>query len=150
MVSYYLSVTPVIRNHPIYMQYSTHKELKTDNSPNQVVRRAFAFYSLSTPQMAGVLNSASGVPSPFSAPRLLCRPSTLCTAAAGSPAWPSRRTPAAWWAPSLKAPFCESSWRTSSTRSPWTCCTRYAAPRRRLARPPCAPHGHLIKHRAAF
>uniref|UniRef100_A0A4W6CTJ7 Polypyrimidine tract-binding protein 1 n=1 Tax=Lates calcarifer TaxID=8187 RepID=A0A4W6CTJ7_LATCA len=38
MVSYYSSVTPVIRNHPIYMQYSTHKELKTDNSPNQVVR----------------------------------------------------------------------------------------------------------------
>lgn len=37
MVSYYSSVTPVIRNHPIYMQYSTHKELKTDNSPNQVV-----------------------------------------------------------------------------------------------------------------
>lgn len=38
MVSYYSSVTPVIRNHQIYMQYSTHKELKTDNSPNQVVR----------------------------------------------------------------------------------------------------------------
>lgn len=37
MVSYYSSVTPVIRNHPIYMQYSNHKELKTDNSPNQVV-----------------------------------------------------------------------------------------------------------------
>ena len=37
MVSYYSSVTPVIRNHPVYMQYSTHKELKTDNSPNQVV-----------------------------------------------------------------------------------------------------------------
>ncbi|XP_051941510.1 polypyrimidine tract-binding protein 1a isoform X6 [Hippocampus zosterae] len=40
MVSYYLSVTPVIRNHPIYMQYSTHKELKTDNSPNQVRAQA--------------------------------------------------------------------------------------------------------------
>lgn len=38
MVNYYSSVTPYIRNHPIYMQYSTHKELKTDNSPNQVVR----------------------------------------------------------------------------------------------------------------
>uniref|UniRef100_A0A4W4HSI7 Polypyrimidine tract-binding protein 1 n=1 Tax=Electrophorus electricus TaxID=8005 RepID=A0A4W4HSI7_ELEEL len=38
MVSYYSSVTPVIRNHPIFMQYSNHKELKTDNSPNQVVR----------------------------------------------------------------------------------------------------------------
>lgn len=37
MVTYYSSVTPVIRNHPIFMQYSNHKELKTDNSPNQVV-----------------------------------------------------------------------------------------------------------------
>uniref|UniRef100_A0A673CPQ5 Polypyrimidine tract-binding protein 1 n=1 Tax=Sphaeramia orbicularis TaxID=375764 RepID=A0A673CPQ5_9TELE len=40
MVSYYSSVTPVIRNHPIYMQYSTHKELKTDNSPNQRAQAA--------------------------------------------------------------------------------------------------------------
>lgn len=38
MVNYYSSGTAYIRNHPIYMQYSTHKELKTDNSPNQVVR----------------------------------------------------------------------------------------------------------------
>jgi hypothetical protein len=37
MVSYYASVTPVIRNHPIFLQYSNHQELKTDNSPNQVV-----------------------------------------------------------------------------------------------------------------
>ncbi|KAL0200704.1 hypothetical protein M9458_003891, partial [Cirrhinus mrigala] len=37
---YYSSVTPVIRNHPIYMQYSNHKELKTDNSPNQVRAQA--------------------------------------------------------------------------------------------------------------
>uniref|UniRef100_A0A8C1PF24 Polypyrimidine tract-binding protein 1 n=1 Tax=Cyprinus carpio TaxID=7962 RepID=A0A8C1PF24_CYPCA len=40
MVSYYSSVTPVIRNHPIYMQYSNHKELKTDNSPNQRAQAA--------------------------------------------------------------------------------------------------------------
>ncbi|KAG7511089.1 polypyrimidine tract-binding 1-like isoform X2 [Solea senegalensis] len=40
MVNYYSSVTPVIRSHPIYMQYSTHKELKTDNSPNQVRAQA--------------------------------------------------------------------------------------------------------------
>lgn len=39
MVNYYSSVTPVIRNHPVFMQYSNHKELKTDNSPNQVVHR---------------------------------------------------------------------------------------------------------------
>ncbi|XP_052466089.1 polypyrimidine tract-binding protein 1-like isoform X1 [Carassius gibelio] len=40
MVTYYSSVTPVIRNHPIFMQYSNHKELKTDNSPNQVRAQA--------------------------------------------------------------------------------------------------------------
>uniref|UniRef100_A0A4W3JVY3 Polypyrimidine tract-binding protein 1 n=1 Tax=Callorhinchus milii TaxID=7868 RepID=A0A4W3JVY3_CALMI len=37
MVSYYSTVTPYLRNHPIYIQYSNHKELKTDNSPNQAV-----------------------------------------------------------------------------------------------------------------
>ncbi|KTG05722.1 hypothetical protein cypCar_00009460 [Cyprinus carpio] len=41
MVTYYSSVTPVIRNHPIFMQYSNHKELKTDNSPNQVIFSKF-------------------------------------------------------------------------------------------------------------
>ncbi|XP_024917424.1 polypyrimidine tract-binding protein 1a isoform X2 [Cynoglossus semilaevis] len=40
MVTYYSSVTPLIRNQPIYMQYSNHKELKTDNSPNQVRAQA--------------------------------------------------------------------------------------------------------------
>ncbi|XP_056131584.1 polypyrimidine tract-binding protein 1b isoform X2 [Lampris incognitus] len=40
MVSYYSSVTPVIRNHPIFVQFSNHKELKTDNSPNQVRAQA--------------------------------------------------------------------------------------------------------------
>uniref|UniRef100_A0A8C8GE96 RRM domain-containing protein n=1 Tax=Oncorhynchus tshawytscha TaxID=74940 RepID=A0A8C8GE96_ONCTS len=40
MVSYYASVTPVIRNHPIFLQYSNHQELKTDNSPNQVRAQA--------------------------------------------------------------------------------------------------------------
>lgn len=37
MVNYYSSVTPVIRSQPVFIQYSNHKELKTDNSPNQVV-----------------------------------------------------------------------------------------------------------------
>lgn len=38
MVGYYSTVMPVIRNHPVYVQFSNHKELKTDNSPNQEVR----------------------------------------------------------------------------------------------------------------
>lgn len=36
MVNYYTSVTPTVRNQPIYIQYSTHRELKTDNLTNQV------------------------------------------------------------------------------------------------------------------
>uniref|UniRef100_A0AAY5KDV4 RRM domain-containing protein n=1 Tax=Esox lucius TaxID=8010 RepID=A0AAY5KDV4_ESOLU len=36
MVNYYSTVTPLIRQQPVFMQYSNHKELKTDNSPNQV------------------------------------------------------------------------------------------------------------------
>jgi polypyrimidine tract-binding protein 1 len=41
MVNYYATVTPLIRQQPVFMQYSNHKELKTDNSPNQVVRGHF-------------------------------------------------------------------------------------------------------------
>ncbi|CAO2597776.1 Polypyrimidine tract-binding protein 1 [Lemmus lemmus] len=38
MVNYYKSVAPVLRGQPIYIQFSNHKELKTDSSPNQAVR----------------------------------------------------------------------------------------------------------------
>uniref|UniRef100_A0A8P4GE75 RRM domain-containing protein n=1 Tax=Dicentrarchus labrax TaxID=13489 RepID=A0A8P4GE75_DICLA len=37
MVGYYSTVMPIIRHHPVYVQFSNHKELKTDNSPNQEV-----------------------------------------------------------------------------------------------------------------
>ncbi|XP_012692467.1 polypyrimidine tract-binding protein 1a isoform X2 [Clupea harengus] len=62
MVSYYSSVTPVIRNHPIFMQYSNHKELKTDNSPNQVRAQA-ALQAVNAVQtgsmpMGGVMDNA--------------------------------------------------------------------------------------------
>lgn len=39
MVGYYSTVMPVIRHHPVYVQFSNHKELKTDNSPNQEVKK---------------------------------------------------------------------------------------------------------------
>ncbi|KAJ8270133.1 hypothetical protein GJAV_G00110720 [Gymnothorax javanicus] len=58
MVSYYSSVPPVIRNHPIYMQYSNHKELKTDNSPNQVRAQA-ALQAVNAVQTGGL--SVGGV-----------------------------------------------------------------------------------------
>lgn len=39
MVAYYSTVVPVIRHQPVYVQFSNHKELRTDNSPNQEVER---------------------------------------------------------------------------------------------------------------
>lgn len=36
MMNYYTSVPPTIRNQPVFIQYSTHRELKTDNLTNQV------------------------------------------------------------------------------------------------------------------
>ncbi|KAJ4921215.1 hypothetical protein JOQ06_019473 [Pogonophryne albipinna] len=35
MVGYYSTLVPIIRHQPVYIQFSNHKELKTDNSPNQ-------------------------------------------------------------------------------------------------------------------
>lgn len=50
MVGYYSTVMPVIRHQPVYVQFSNHKELKTDNSPNQEVRRVrSARFPLCTP-----------------------------------------------------------------------------------------------------
>uniref|UniRef100_A0A3B4B706 RRM domain-containing protein n=1 Tax=Periophthalmus magnuspinnatus TaxID=409849 RepID=A0A3B4B706_9GOBI len=37
MVEYYSSMLPVVRSQPVHVQFSNHKELKTDNSPNQEV-----------------------------------------------------------------------------------------------------------------
>ncbi|XP_021547387.1 polypyrimidine tract-binding protein 3 isoform X2 [Neomonachus schauinslandi] len=35
MVNYYTPVTPHLRSQPVFIQYSNHRELKTDNLPNQ-------------------------------------------------------------------------------------------------------------------
>ncbi|KAG7277541.1 hypothetical protein CRUP_030703 [Coryphaenoides rupestris] len=56
MVSYYSSVTPILRNHPVFIQFSNHKELKTDNSPNQV--RAQAALQAVNASQGGVLPMA--------------------------------------------------------------------------------------------
>ncbi|CAL8310285.1 unnamed protein product [Lota lota] len=56
MVTYYSSVTPVLRNHPVFVQFSNHKELKTDNSPNQV--RAQAALQAVNASQGGVLAMA--------------------------------------------------------------------------------------------
>uniref|UniRef100_A0A3Q3XA03 RRM domain-containing protein n=1 Tax=Mola mola TaxID=94237 RepID=A0A3Q3XA03_MOLML len=49
MMNYYTSAPPTIRNQPIFIQYSTHRELKTDNQTNQ---RA-ALQTMSTAVHAG-------------------------------------------------------------------------------------------------
>ncbi|KAM6921672.1 polypyrimidine tract-binding protein 1-like [Xenentodon cancila] len=43
MVGYYSTVMPVIRHQPVYVQFSNHKELKTDNSPNQEVANTHTY-----------------------------------------------------------------------------------------------------------
>ncbi|XP_036381826.1 polypyrimidine tract-binding protein 3-like isoform X1 [Megalops cyprinoides] len=35
MLNYYTAATPHLRNQPVFIQYSNHRELKTDNLPNQ-------------------------------------------------------------------------------------------------------------------
>ncbi|XP_059494542.1 polypyrimidine tract-binding protein 1 isoform X10 [Stegostoma tigrinum] len=60
MVSYYSTVTPYLRSHPIYIQYSNHKELKTDNSPNQARAQA-ALQAVNAVQTANMAIAGSGV-----------------------------------------------------------------------------------------
>uniref|UniRef100_A0A4W3JVX0 Polypyrimidine tract-binding protein 1 n=1 Tax=Callorhinchus milii TaxID=7868 RepID=A0A4W3JVX0_CALMI len=60
MVSYYSTVTPYLRNHPIYIQYSNHKELKTDNSPNQARAHA-ALQAVTAVQSANMAITGTGV-----------------------------------------------------------------------------------------
>ncbi|XP_076582934.1 polypyrimidine tract-binding protein 1b isoform X1 [Chaetodon auriga] len=59
MVGYYSTVMPIIRHHPVYVQFSNHKELKTDNSPNQERAQA-ALRALSTSHV----DTALATPSP--------------------------------------------------------------------------------------
>ncbi|XP_062268387.1 polypyrimidine tract-binding protein 3 [Platichthys flesus] len=40
MVNYYTSATPTVRNQPIFIQYSNHRELKTDNLTNHRAQAA--------------------------------------------------------------------------------------------------------------
>uniref|UniRef100_A0A3Q4AYJ8 RRM domain-containing protein n=1 Tax=Mola mola TaxID=94237 RepID=A0A3Q4AYJ8_MOLML len=60
MVGYYSTVMPVIRHHPVYVQFSNHKELKTDNSPNQERAQA-ALRAVSTSHVDTSLVAPSSV-----------------------------------------------------------------------------------------
>ncbi|XP_074020000.1 polypyrimidine tract-binding protein 1 isoform X5 [Numenius arquata] len=59
MVNYYTTVTPILRNQPIYIQFSNHKELKTDNSPNQRAQAALqAVNSVQSGNLAPLASAA--------------------------------------------------------------------------------------------
>uniref|UniRef100_A0A665W5F2 Polypyrimidine tract-binding protein 2-like n=1 Tax=Echeneis naucrates TaxID=173247 RepID=A0A665W5F2_ECHNA len=48
MVNYYTAVTPQVRNTPVFIQYSNHKELKTDSSPGSAAG-SFSILDLTPP-----------------------------------------------------------------------------------------------------
>ncbi|XP_075681469.1 polypyrimidine tract-binding protein 1 isoform X1 [Rhinoderma darwinii] len=58
MVNYFATVTPVLRSQPIYIQFSNHKELKTDNSPNQARAQA-ALLAVNSVQPTGIALSST-------------------------------------------------------------------------------------------
>ncbi|XP_066490881.1 polypyrimidine tract-binding protein 1 isoform X1 [Tiliqua scincoides] len=58
MVSYYTTVTPILRSQAIYIQFSNHKELKTENSPNQARAQA-ALQAVNSVQSGNLALSAS-------------------------------------------------------------------------------------------
>ncbi|KAM4808849.1 polypyrimidine tract-binding protein 3 isoform 3-T3 [Rhinophrynus dorsalis] len=53
LVNYYTPVTPHLRSQPVYIQYSNHRELKTDNLPNQARAQA-ALQAVNTIQSGGL------------------------------------------------------------------------------------------------
>lgn len=72
MVNYYTSVTPVLRGQPIYIQFSNHKELKTDSSPNHAVRHPQLWVGGGRVGHAG-LGLGDSRSCPHSGPRQPCR-----------------------------------------------------------------------------
>nr|XP_033811944.1 polypyrimidine tract-binding protein 1 isoform X1 [Geotrypetes seraphini] len=59
MVSYYTTVTPVLRSQPIFIQFSNHKELKTDNSTPNQARAQAALQAVNSVQSGNIALSAS-------------------------------------------------------------------------------------------
>uniref|UniRef100_A0A3Q2Y435 Polypyrimidine tract binding protein 2b n=1 Tax=Hippocampus comes TaxID=109280 RepID=A0A3Q2Y435_HIPCM len=59
MVNYYSAVTPQVRNSPVFIQYSNHKELKTDSRAQAVLQAVSAVQDGSSPSSDhGVLDLA--------------------------------------------------------------------------------------------
>uniref|UniRef100_A0A8C4DD07 RRM domain-containing protein n=1 Tax=Dicentrarchus labrax TaxID=13489 RepID=A0A8C4DD07_DICLA len=61
MVNYYTAVTPQVRNTPVFIQYSNHKELKTDSALNQVYRAQAVLQAVSAVQDGSSPSSDPGV-----------------------------------------------------------------------------------------
>ncbi|XP_066460528.1 polypyrimidine tract-binding protein 3 isoform X1 [Eleutherodactylus coqui] len=57
MMNYYTPITPHLRSQPVYIQYSNHRELKTDNLPNQSRAQA-ALQAVNTVQSGGLTLTA--------------------------------------------------------------------------------------------
>ncbi|KAK2818495.1 hypothetical protein Q5P01_024056 [Channa striata] len=71
MVNYYTSATPTIRNQPIYIQYSTHRELKTDNLTNQRAQVALQAINATTVHSGNMTTGVDGRgPAPVQSPVL--------------------------------------------------------------------------------
>ncbi|XP_046883352.1 polypyrimidine tract-binding protein 2-like [Hypomesus transpacificus] len=69
MVNYYTAVTPQVRNVPVFIQFSNHKELKTDSALNQraqaVLQAVSAVQEGGSPSSdPGALDSLAPAPSP--------------------------------------------------------------------------------------
>ncbi|XP_063066815.1 polypyrimidine tract-binding protein 3 isoform X3 [Engraulis encrasicolus] len=74
MVNYYAAATPHVRNQPVYIQYSNHRELKTDNLPNQgaALQAVNAMHAggVGVSSMSGSASSADGGLMPGQSPVL--------------------------------------------------------------------------------
>ncbi|MBN3323941.1 PTBP3 protein, partial [Atractosteus spatula] len=72
MVNYYTAVTPHVRNVPVFIQYSNHKELKTDNALNQVFLQAVtAVQAASTPTSGTTASESALTPAPSPVLRII-------------------------------------------------------------------------------
>ncbi|KAG7457170.1 polypyrimidine tract-binding protein 2b [Megalops cyprinoides] len=75
MVNYYTAVTPHVRNVPVFIQYSNHKELKTDNALNQraqaVLQAVSAVQAGGTPTSGSTASESALTPAPSPVLRII-------------------------------------------------------------------------------
>ncbi|XP_023696044.1 polypyrimidine tract-binding protein 2-like isoform X1 [Paramormyrops kingsleyae] len=75
MVNYYTAVTPHVRNVPVFIQYSNHKELKTDNALNQraqaVLQAVTAVQAGGTPTSGTTASESALTPAPSPVLRII-------------------------------------------------------------------------------